>query len=86
MLTERYSKEQLIFQGLLKNLRIEHSLTQRELAKKLNVHQSLVSKYESGERHISFIELTIICSALDVSISDFLALYEKSILNNESKQ
>lgn len=86
MLTERYSKEQLILQGLLKRLRVEHSLTQRELAERLSVPQSLVSKYESGERHISFIELATICSALEISISDFSALYEKSILNNESKQ
>lgn len=84
MLTERYSKEQLILQGLLKKLREDRSLTQGALAEKLRTSQSLISKYESGERHLTFVELNLICTALEVSISQFSLLFEKSIKNNES--
>ena len=86
MLTERYSIEQLILQNLIKKLRSERSLTQGMLASKLNVPQSFISKYESGERHLSFVELFTICKALGLSITEFSQLYEERVSNNESKQ
>jgi transcriptional regulator with XRE-family HTH domain len=79
MLTDRYSKEQLILQELLKKLRDDQSLTQGALAEKLSTHQSLISKYESGERHLTFIELNIICTTLGISISEFSHLFEKDL-------
>lgn len=85
MLTDRYTKEQLILQELLREIRIEHSLTQEALAERLEVPQSLVSKYESGERHLSFVELFTICAALDMNISAFSVLFEERLDTNESK-
>jgi transcriptional regulator with XRE-family HTH domain len=85
MLTDRYSKEQLILQNLLKKLRNDLILTQGALADKLNTPQSFISKYESGERHLSFIELRSICKALDTNITDFSKLFEASVQKNESK-
>lgn len=85
MLTERYSIEQLILQNLLKNLRTERMLTQGALAEKLNIPQSLISKYESGERHLDFVEILTLCEAFGIGISEFSRLFEESLKINESK-
>lgn len=48
------------YQQLLERLRAarQHAgLTQQEVAKKLNTHQSYISKVESGERRIDVVEL-----------------------------
>ncbi|MDC2889204.1 helix-turn-helix transcriptional regulator [Psychrosphaera sp. 1_MG-2023] len=47
----------------LKQLRDESGLTQGKLAEKLNKPQSYVSKYESGERNLDFVETIEICEA-----------------------
>ena len=64
-----------IFRELLKQTRVAKSLTQAEVAKSLAVPQSYVSKYESGERRLDFIETTLVCEALGMSIEDFAAAY-----------
>jgi transcriptional regulator with XRE-family HTH domain len=45
-------------------LRKHHGLSQAEVAKRLNKHQSFVSKYESGERRLSVIEFIDVVRAL----------------------
>ena len=60
-------------------------LTQGALADKLNIPQSLISKYESGERHLDFVEIFTICKAFGISISQFSHLFEESLKINESK-
>lgn len=85
MLKNRYSKEQIVLQELLKQLRIESSLTQDQLAKRLNTPQSFISKYESGERLLDFVELYIICQNFGLSITEFSTLYESSMKHHESK-
>lgn len=68
-----------IFSGgqerLLKFLRDEREkagLAQVELAKKLGVPQSCVSKVESGERRVDLVELQNICKALGISLLKFV--------------
>lgn len=51
---------------VLRQLRLEAGLTQVEMAKRLEVPQSFVSKYESGTRHLDVIELRHIVTALGV--------------------
>lgn len=50
-------------------MRKEAGLTQVDLAKKLDVPQQFVSKYETGERNLDFIEVTLICEACGKSIN-----------------
>jgi len=85
MISKRYSKEQLILQQLLKKLRIEAQLSQFSLAKKLCVPQSTISKYESGERHLTFIDVVAICSAFGISISKFSEMFAREAKIYESK-
>lgn len=76
-----HDKDELI-RKLLREFRVNASLTQVEVAQKLNsrfrpIHQSFVSKYESGERTLSLPEIELICHELGVELSDFIAEYQK---------
>ncbi|HZW47270.1 MAG TPA: helix-turn-helix transcriptional regulator [Microvirga sp.] len=51
---------------LLRHARRKAGLTQEELGKRLGKYKTFVSKYESGEREITVIELIEIAEALDV--------------------
>lgn len=62
-------------QQLLKSLRVEAGVTQQELSALLGRPQSYVSKYESGERRVDFVEVLEICEALEVSPEHFVGLY-----------
>jgi len=79
MITDRYSKEQLCVQKLIRKLRMDCSLSQGMLAKQLNVPQSLISKYECGERHLTFVEIVAICGVLDCDIDDFSLKFKKDL-------
>jgi transcriptional regulator with XRE-family HTH domain len=57
---------------VLRQLRIDAGLTQVEVAKRLDVTQSFVSKYESGERRVDVIELRHIGDALGSSVTEIL--------------
>jgi len=62
------TREHKILLELLKKTRIEAGFRQVDLAKKLKVPQSMISKYEVGERRIDLLELREICAALGVSL------------------
>jgi transcriptional regulator with XRE-family HTH domain len=50
-----------------------------ELASRLGVPQSFVSKYESGERRLDVLELRLVCRAVGVSLQEFVRRLEKGI-------
>lgn len=68
MLRPKHSKEELLLREILKSKRKSLGVTQKELAEKLGVPQSFVSKYESGERVLAFTEVLMICEALTLGI------------------
>lgn len=72
-------KNQLILQHLLRLVRKEAALSQKELADRLNKPQSYVSKYESGERRLDILELRQICAALGISLPHFAQRLEEQI-------
>lgn len=73
------SKEQKLLQDLLRQLRIEAGLTQIDLARRLGEPQSYISKYESGERRLDFLEVRHLCANLGVSVSEFTKRLEALI-------
>jgi transcriptional regulator with XRE-family HTH domain len=42
--------------------------------------QSVVSKYESGERRLDILELRQVCEATGITLTDFVARLERSLL------
>lgn len=61
---------------LLKEERKRAGLKQSELADRLGVPQSFVSKYEIGERKLEFVEVQAICAALHLTLTEFAARIE----------
>lgn len=59
-----YSEQYQQLCALLRELRREAGLTQVEVAERLRVPQSFVSKYESGERRLDVVELKHVADAL----------------------
>lgn len=56
----------------LRQARERAGLTQQQVAKKLKVYASFVSKCESGERRIDVVELAAFCKAYRLDLIDFL--------------
>lgn len=70
-------------QALLKRIRQDKEIRQVELAERLGVPQSFVSKYETGDRRLDILELRQICNAVGISLEEFIQKLEDSL--NEAK-
>jgi len=60
------------FCKLLYKAREDAGFTQAGLAKRLKKPQSFVSKYESGERRLDFVEFLDIATAIGLDIQNFI--------------
>ncbi|WP_083808388.1 helix-turn-helix domain-containing protein [Granulicella tundricola] len=67
-----YQKAYAAFRVRLKEARLGAGLTQLEVAKSLQQPQSFVSKCESGERRVDFVELQTFAALYKVPLSYFL--------------
>ncbi len=74
-----WDKKQKTFREAIKEIRNNRNLKQIKLAKKLKKPQSFVSKYETGERKLDFVEISEICKACDVSMEEFVKLYNSKL-------
>jgi transcriptional regulator with XRE-family HTH domain len=74
-----YRKEYKYFIEVLVEFRNKAGLLQTDLAEKLNVHQSYISKIETGQRRVDIIELREICSYLNTNLVEFTKQIEKKI-------
>lgn len=72
----RRSAEYEHLAGVLRALRREGGLTQRDVAGRLGTPQSFVSKYESGERRLDVVELARIAEALGSSLAVVVERFE----------
>ena len=71
----KFTQQEDTFLRLLKALRLDKNLTQSELADRLGLPQSYVSKYETRERRLDFVETVKICEALGITILQFSKLF-----------
>jgi ribosome-binding protein aMBF1 (putative translation factor) len=70
-----FTRNYSVVRQLLREYRQNQGMTQAELAAKLESPQSYISKCESGERRVDLVQLEAFCSALGVSLSEFVARY-----------
>jgi transcriptional regulator with XRE-family HTH domain len=68
---------------LLKRIRQDKGIRQVELAEKLGVPQSFISKYESGDRRLDILELRQVCKAVGITLQELIRKLEESL--NETK-
>ncbi len=73
------NKNREILLEILKQSRIDAGLRQVDLADRLGVPQSMVSKYEVGERRLDVLELRDICEALGLSLTGFVKNLEEAL-------
>jgi transcriptional regulator with XRE-family HTH domain len=78
-----FKKEYKVLLEQIYRLRLGSGLRQADLADKLGVPQSFISKIESGERKIDLVELRALCKALGSDINEFTDEFEKAL--NEGK-
>jgi DNA-binding XRE family transcriptional regulator len=74
-----HSREYGIVLRLLRETRKRARLTQVEMAKKLDLTQSQVSKIERGEHRIDIVQLRTFCNAAGVTLKDFVARLEREL-------
>ena len=72
--TESYKK----LCELLVDARKNASMTQQQVANKLNRPQSFVTKYEKGERRLDIIELIEIVDILNIDIIKIIKAIQKN--------
>lgn len=68
-----YSEQYQQLCTVLRELRRRAGLTQVEVAGRLDVPQSFVSKYESGERRLDVIELRHVAQALGTTLQNIIS-------------
>jgi transcriptional regulator with XRE-family HTH domain len=73
-----FTRDYQHFLRLLKSARRDSGLTQGELAERMSVTQSFVSKCERGERRLDIVELRVWCRALGTSFTAFITHFDRS--------
>lgn len=72
-----YSRDYELLLRMLRQVRQEGEITQGELAKRLSMTQSAVSKCERGERRLDVVQLRDWCRALRISFPEFVTQFDK---------
>ena len=67
-----HSDPQRVFQKLLRQVRNEAGLTQKQLAARLNTPHSRISDYERGGRRMDLVQLMVYCEALGIELRTFV--------------
>jgi transcriptional regulator with XRE-family HTH domain len=84
MLEDQRTTQGAILREILTNFRALAQLTQAQLSSKLNRPQSYVSKYESGERKLTLIEVREIAICTGSTLSELVDAFEEELALIES--
>lgn len=72
--------------SVLKSARHGAGLKQIDVACRLSVTQSYVSKYEAGDRRLDLFELLAVCAVLGVEIQDVLIAVEEQLARGNTNE
>ncbi|MEI8165372.1 MAG: helix-turn-helix transcriptional regulator [Chloroflexales bacterium] len=64
----------------IRELRKQRGLSQEDLADLSGLHRTYIGGIERGERNVAFINIIYLAKALDVSLSDLLASFDRAYL------
>lgn len=73
------SPSHTVLRRLLVKARKDAQLTQQQVAAKLGLPQSYVSKYENGERKLDVIEFLALCDVLGISAAEAIEALRQGI-------
>ena len=76
-MSDPWAKTRVLFRQAIRDLRLASGLTQAEVADKLGKPQSYVSKLESGDRSLDYIETREFCVACGVNFERFVRQFER---------
>lgn len=74
-----FSRSNDEFRTLLKELRVRKRLTQADVAERLGFPQSYVSKVETGERRMDFVETAAFCKAIGIDLPAFAKAFSQRV-------
>ena len=86
MLKATFSHEYETFLAMLKQSRLDAGLSQVELADRLSVNQSVVSKNERGERRMDVLELRDWCLAVRTPFPEFVAALDGKLKRSRKRR
>lgn len=68
------------FGARLRTLRLQHTgLSQEEFADRVGIHRTFIGRVERGETNITLANIIRICTALDITLSEFFRDFEKNL-------
>jgi transcriptional regulator with XRE-family HTH domain len=74
-----HSPEHARLIALLRELRLAAGLNQSDLAERLRVSQTWVSKYENGERRLDLVQLRRVCEVLGTTTAEVVRQWEAEV-------
>jgi transcriptional regulator with XRE-family HTH domain len=74
-----YTRDYAIVLRLIKEARENSGITQVQLAKRLRLTQSYVSKIERGESRLDIVQLRTLCQTFGLSLTDFVKRLEEEL-------
>lgn len=79
------SREHVKLRRLLRRIRRERGVTQVQLAERLGLPQSVISKYENGERQLGFVEVLVVVQAVGMRPGTFFRRWLSSLEDFEDE-
>lgn len=79
-----WEQQRVILRNLLRQQRVDCGLTQAQLAVRMGKPQSFVSKIESGDRGLDFVEVRDYCQACGLTFTSLVDKFESALNQLES--
>ena len=81
-----YTTAYELLRTLLKTVRDSKGMSQAELAEELDVPQSYISKYETGERRLDFVETMEVLDALGKDAATFIREFRRGVADQRASR